>query len=232
MVLIAAFCGSAATAQNNSSIIQNRTHIFHVAPVVGRNISRLTLDSTNHTQGSLAGLSFTYRHKRKHISASTAVMYSSRGAEWKRVHRGQWAETYHWEFYEQLRYIEMPVKLTYIFFSDSTSKFRPKISAGPSFMFLMSAKRTSEYEIPEWLTSSEPTTVSVKDFYKPFDVGVTASIGFNWEFRQRRWLTLEAGYTHGLLDINKKAEITNSVMNRDFYVLAGLDFPIIRKRFR
>jgi hypothetical protein len=232
LILIAAITSLSGRAQNNNSLLQHRTHIFHFAPVVGRNISHLTLDSTQSTDGSLAGVAFTYRHKKKHFSTSISAIYSSRGAQWSMVEPGQYGETYEWDFYEQLRYIEMPLKFTWIFFGDSSSVFRPKVSLGPSFGLLVNARRHSEYEIPEWQTSSEPIITDVKDHYKPFDVGVVGSIGFNWEVRQRRWVTLEAGYTYGLLDINKNPAVTEAVMNRDLFILAGVEFPIIRQRLK
>lgn len=232
LILIAAVFSLGARAQNNNALLQHRTQIFHFAPVVGRNISHLTIDSTQSTTGSLAGISFTYRHKRKHFSTSLSAIYSSRGAEWKQVIPGQYGETYNWEYYEQLRYIEMPLKLTWIFFRDSASVFRPKVSIGPSFGVLVNAKRHSEFEIPEWQTSSEPIIENVRKSYKPFDLGAVASIGFNWEVRYRRWVTFEAGYTYGLLDINKNPALTNAVMNRDLFLLVGLEFPIIRQRLK
>ena len=228
-ILIASLAGLTAHGQD---LLKHKTHIFHLAPVVGRNISSLSLDSTDHISGSLGGLTFTYRHRAKHISASISTIYSSRGAEWNYTVRGQYGETYHWNFYEQLRYIEMPVKISYIFWSDSSQTFRPKISLGSSFAFLASAKRTSEFEIPEWLTSSEPMTENVRSYYKPYDIGAVASIGFNWEFMHRRWLTFETGYTMGLLDINRQESVTQEVKNSDIFILVGLEFPLIKQRFK
>lgn len=231
-ILIALIGSFGARAQNNSSIIQHRTHIFHLAPVMGRDFARLTLDSMDYTQGSVAGVAFTYRHRKKHISVSTSLLYASRGGEYNRVIRGQYGETYHWSHYEQLHYIEMPVKFTYLFFADSSKTFRPKISIGPSFGYLVSAKHVSRYEIPEWFTASEPVMQDVISHYQPFDVGATGSLGFIWEFRQRRWLTFEAGYTYGLTDINKQPTIKQQVMNRDIYAVVGIEFPLIRQRFK
>jgi hypothetical protein len=229
VLLITALAGIPARSQE---IIKHKTHIYHFAPIIGRNVSQLSLDRTEHITGSHAGVAFIYRHRLKHISASVSALYSSRGAQWDRSIRGQYGEVYYWDYYEQLRYIEVPLKLTYIFFSDSGQAFRPKISVGSSFAYLASAKRTSEFEIPEWLTSSEPMTENVLSSYQPFDVGAVASIGFNWEFMHRRWLTVETGYTMGLLDINRQPSITEEVRNSDIFVLVGLEFPLIKQRFK
>lgn len=229
VIIIASLAALPGQAQN---LVKHKTHIFHFAPVIGRNISQLSLDSTEHITGAHGGVTFTYRHRMKHISASVSALYSSRGAQWDRSIRGKHGEVYYWDYYEQLRYIELPVKLTYIFFNDSSSTFRPKISLGSSFAYLTSAKRTSEYEIPEWFTSSEPMMVSVRDFYQPFDIGAVGSIGFNWEFMHRRWLLFEAGYTLGLLDINKQPSITRDIKNKDIFIQVGLEFPLIKQKFR
>lgn len=231
-LLISVLSAATLSAQNNSPIIQHRTHIWHLAPVIGRTVSTLSMDSVDHIDGFSVGASFIYRHKRKHVSTSISALYSSRGADWDRSHRGQYGETYNFYFYEQLRYLEVPLKFTYLFFSDSTAKFRPKISAGGSFMWLLDAKRTSEFKIAEWFTSSEPETVTVMDQYKPFDLGAFASIGFNYEFRHRRIFCLEAGYTHGMLDISKNLVQEKDVMNRNIFIIGGIELPLIRKRFR
>lgn len=108
-----------------------------------------------------------------------------------------------------LTYLRIPLK-GFIFFGDNEGSFRPKIFFGPSFAFLLDANAEVGRE-----------EVGVKDDYNPFDVGVTAGLGFNARIVRSTWFNFDAGYTHGLLDVAQNGDDGG---NRVFTVTAGVAF--------
>lgn len=109
----------------------------------------------------------------------------------------------------RLNYIRIPVKGIY-FFRDLGSSFRPKISLGPSFGFLVGGK--------EEIGSVE---YDAKDRYKSFDLGLLANAGFHYNLVRNMWLHFDINYYNGLLDVSETQEANR---NRSIGVNLGVAF--------
>lgn len=80
----------------------------------------------------------------------------------------------------RLDYLRLPLKGIY-FFRTYEMDFRPKISLGPTFGLLL----------------NDPNTVKAETF----DLGGTVTVGFNYRLIRAVWLSVDASYYHGFLDV-------------------------------
>jgi hypothetical protein len=87
-----------------------------------------------------------------------------------------------------LNYVRVPVKAIF-FFGDVEDDFRPKVSVGPSFGFLVS--ETDPYDAKVW----------------PFDAGVNASLGFNYRLKEAIWLNTDINFYQGLTDVRRESGV-------------------------
>ena len=109
----------------------------------------------------------------KHLGFGIDATYSREGVKF---------ETPEYTSTTELKYVRLPVKVIY-FFRDYDKDFRPKIAIGPTIGFLTNKGDNSAYN----------TT----------DVGVNASLGFNYRLLRAVWLNIDASYYQGLTDIYK-----------------------------
>ena len=134
-----------------------------------------------------AGITMNYS-KWEHIGISGDVLYSMEGGRFK-TNQGS-------EIDVDLNYLRIPVKFAY-FFGDVASNFRPKITIGPSFGFLIA----DDLDIEEG--TSNPN-LSSSENYETFDLGGQGSIGFNYHLGDGRvWLNADAYYYHGFLEVDQ-----------------------------
>lgn len=113
----------------------------------------------------------------------------------------------------RLNYIQVPILATY-FFGRRGSAVRPKIFAGPTFNFLLTAK-------DKYGNNFNPS-VGNKN-YEPFDLGLTFGGGLNYRLKNKMWLNLDVRYGLGLLDVSTDA---NKMMNSSWGLNAGVSFPL------
>lgn len=104
------------------------------------------------------------------------IRYSVEGTKTKMGESGE-RET-------QLQYIRVPLKAM-VFFGNYEDDFRPKLTLGPSFGFLV----------------GESDTYDAKA--NSFDAGINASAGFNYRVRTGMWLNVDANYYQGLTDVRQ-----------------------------
>lgn len=88
----------------------------------------------------------------------------------------------------ELNYLRVPVKAI-VFFRQQEDDFRPKITLGPSFGFLLS--ENDPYDAKAW----------------PFDAGVNASLGFNCRIREAIWINTDVNFYQGLTDVRKESGV-------------------------
>jgi outer membrane protein W len=105
----------------------------------------------------------------------------------------------------QLDYIRVPVKAIY-FFRDYQDDFRPKVTLGPSFGFLV--KESDPFHAKHY----------------PLDFGVNASAGFNYRVASGIWFNFDINYYQGLADVRKDSGYQE--LNGNLGVLAGFAFGI------
>ncbi|WP_343631719.1 porin family protein [Fluviicola sp.] len=146
-----------------------------------------------------AGLIFNYS-SRKHVGFAADVLWSQEGARVK--DQGLQADV-------NFQYIRVPLKFAY-YFGAFEDNFRPKITVGPSMGFLLHA---TSYVM-------DLEKVDVTDNYEKFDVGVNASIGFNWKVATNMWLNTDFNYYTSFLPVY------GSQYNSNFGVQLGLAFGL------
>jgi outer membrane protein W len=124
-----------------------------------------------------------------------------------------------------LNYLRFNVPLIY-FFRDKEDSFRPKIFAGPSLAFLMSAKEKKEIiSAPDNSTIEVDPSSIVTDNYKGTDFGALVGAGFNYKLAEATWLNFDAAYHIGATDIPKDADQSeDAIKNHGFAITAGVGF--------
>lgn len=147
------------------------------------------------------GLALVYSHN-NHVGVGVDLKYSIEGG--KKEFANLTTTT-------RLNYVRIPVKGIY-FFRDYGASFRPKISLGPSFGFLVGGSQ----EI-------ESIKTDAKDIYNSFDVGLLGSAGFHYNLVTNTWLHFDVSYYHGLSDVS---EATEKNKNRNIGVNLGVAFGI------
>ncbi|MES2680494.1 MAG: porin family protein [Bacteroidota bacterium] len=100
-----------------------------------------------------------------------------------------------------LGYVRVPLKAVY-YFNKYENDFRPKVSLGPTLGFLVNEDNTSD-------ASS-------------FDLGANLSAGFNYRLLRAVWLSAEASYYQGFLDVYKENTVTD--LNGNIRANIGLHF--------
>jgi hypothetical protein len=105
----------------------------------------------------------------------------------------------------QYDYLRVPIRAMY-FFGDWGDDFRPKVTLGPSMGFLL--KQESPPYTPE----------------NKFDIGLTATGGFNYRIHDNTWLNFDLGCYHGLKDVVEGTG--QSEKNRNIGVNLGIGFEL------
>lgn len=146
-----------------------------------------------------AGVILNYS-SHKHVGFAADVLWSMEGGRVK--DEGVQSEI-------SMHYIRVPLKFAY-YFGDFEDNFRPKITVGPSMGFLL--KATGHV--------SGLGSVDVTDNYEKFDIGVAASIGFNWKLATNIWLNTDFNYYTAF------TEVSNNQHNSNFGLQLGVAFGL------
>lgn len=179
------------------------TKTFSLGPVVGfghtgiRNTAGIDIFKPSWS----AGLIFNYSSM-KHVGFTADVLWSMEGAR---------VESAADEADLTLQYIRVPLKFAY-YFGEFEDNFRPKITVGPSMGFLLDAVSDTDAE--------GGSKVDVASFYNKFDIGVNASLGFNWKMAENIWLNTDFNYYTGFMTIR------DNQYNSNFGVQLGVAFGI------
>jgi hypothetical protein len=108
----------------------------------------------------------------EHLAIALDLLFSSEGATFR---FNDYTARYHFD------YLRFPLKLVYIF-RKYEKDFRPHLALGPSYGYLLNSSSYSNYA--------------------KVDLGFNASAGFNYRLLRGFWLTMNAGYYQGFIDIN------------------------------
>lgn len=198
MIAAALVTFSAAFSQGEPA---EKTKTFSLGPAIGFGHTgiRNTVGTDIFKPNWSAGVILNYS-SRKHWGFAADVLWSMEGAR---------VESSGIEADLTLQYIRVPLKLAY-YFADFENDFRPKITLGPSLGFLIDA-------------DSDPSTTGSTDvtsFYNKFDIGLNASLGFNWKLATNMWLNTDFNYYTGFTTIR------SNQYNSHFGVQLGLAFGL------
>jgi outer membrane protein W len=147
------------------------------------------------------GVAFVYSHN-NHVGLGIDLKYSIEGGK---------KEFANVDVTTRLNYIRIPVKGIY-FFRDYGASFRPKISLGPSFGFLVGGKQ-----------EAGSVETDAKDLYNSFDIGLLGSVGFHYNLVTNTWLHFDVSYYHGFSDVSDAVEKNK---NRNIGINLGVAFGI------
>jgi hypothetical protein len=173
----------------------------------GANFSTLKDSPGAETLTGLQAGGFLVYSFQEHFGISLDALYSGEGAKYN-------------DQKLRMNYLRLPL-LANIFFGSLGDKYRPKISFGPSFGFLLSAKGKT-------IVGDQSVVMDIdKDNFNTFDFGAIAGAGLNINIGEMKWLNLDARYGIGASDVNKNpAEGAEKVKNSGFSVTAGLAFGL------
>lgn len=144
----------------------------------------------------------------EHFGLAADVMYSLEGGKFKTSGDGTQIDV-------SLHYLRIPLKAAY-FFGDVGNAFRPKITLGPSFGFLIDESTQVE--------GNRPSDSNLTGDHETIDLGGTASIGFNYRIRERIWLNTDAYYYMGLLETDNTEPLHH--YNSNFGLRVGVAFGL------
>jgi hypothetical protein len=122
-------------------------------------------------------------------------------------------------------YVRVPLKVMY-FLGKYGQRVRPKISIGPSLGFLIGGETEIEGTI-----GSVPVTSSykAKDLYKGFDIGLNASVGFNYRLVKYTWFLADINYYNGFSDIRKvQSSNSSKLSNNNLTLNVGVNWGLRR----
>jgi outer membrane protein W len=200
-----------------------KAQTLSVGPKVGVNVTSLSnLDDIKSRAGFTAG-GFLVWSFIENFGVGIDAMYSMEGAKYK-FDFGSGDDQVTIENKLDLNYLRFNVPLTY-FFRLKEDNWRPKIYAGPSIAFLMSAKSKTEIvSAPENSVFEIDENRTVTDDYKGTDFGALVGAGFNYRLAEATWLNIDAAYHIGASEIPKDAEKDDPIKNRGFTFTAGVGF--------
>ncbi|MES2554505.1 MAG: porin family protein [Bacteroidota bacterium] len=178
------------------------TKVLSIGPSVGFGHTgiRNTVGTDLFKPSWSAGLIINYSTS-EHVGFAADVLYSIEGAL---VEDADGMETD-----VTLQYVRVPLKFAY-FFGDFEDNLRPKVTIGPSMGFLIDAESDHETD----------GITDVQASYEPFDLGLNASIGFNWKLAKSIWLNTDLNYYTGI------TEISAGQHNSNFGLKVGLAFGL------
>jgi hypothetical protein len=195
-VLISFLSCSLMHAQNNNTIdppLPAEQSVFSIGPQGGFGHSFIMPFAGAKFQPSWdAGVAMIYSPC-VHWGTELDIRYSVEGAKFKDVENVTSVT--------DLRYIRIPLKAVY-FFRKYEDDFRPKITFGPTVGFLT-----------EQINSRGARST---------DFGVNASLGFHYRLVRAIWLTADANYYQGLLDVY--AATSEKERNANIHLDIGISF--------
>lgn len=190
---VAVFTFSAAFSQDAPT---TDTKIFSIGPTVGfghtgiRNTDEIDQFKAYWNAGIILNYSTS-----EHVGFAANVLWSREGGLVERSSDGIQSDL-------TLQYIRVPLKFAY-FFGEFKNDFRPKVTIGPTFGFLVDAHNDME----------DTGRSDVMDFYEAFDFGMNASLGFNWKLAENMWLNTDLGYYTGFRAIRSNQYNSNFGLN-------------------
>lgn len=183
---------------------EEKTKTFSLGPMIGFSHTGITnVDGQNSKfkPSYAAGLTATYSTV-PHWAFGLDVFYSMEGAAFSNSDS---------ETKVDLHYLRVPLKVGY-YFGDVEDRFRPKITVGPSFGYLIN----SEVDY-----SNQQGSNRVTGSYEGWDLGVNASLGFNYKLADNIWLNTDLGYYYGFIDV-----MGNDNFNTNYGLKVGLAFGL------
>lgn len=199
LIMAAVLLISPAVFSQDAPAETNKT--FSIGPSVGFGHTgiRNTVGTDIFKPSWRAGIILNYS-SRNHVGFAADVLWSLEGSK---------VQDNGFEADLSMHYIRVPLKFAY-YFGDFEDDFRPKITVGPSMGFLLKADG-----YVEGLES-----VDVTDNYEKFDIGVAASIGFNWKLATNIWLNTDFNYYTAF------TSVLNSQYNSNFGLQLGVAFGL------
>lgn len=188
-----------------------RAQYVSLGPSGGIGLSWISLDENGFDQQSHllwnGGVTFVYSTE-SHLGFGADLKFSQEGYKVSYEISGV-----SFENKVNMNYLRLPLRFIY-FFGEYGNAVRPKIFIGPTPGLLLSAQSTTE-----------GTSVDVKDDFNSFDLGIHAGAGVNFRLAERIWLNTDVTYYHGLLDATDDDVSGNeNNFNRNLALNVGLAF--------
>lgn len=167
-----------------------------IGPRVGVNFANVSnVDGSESLTGLAIGLTSTYSFNES-TGLTIDLLYSGEGYSLD-------GNDHH------LNYLQIPI-LFDLFFGEYGDKFRPKVYAGLTPGFLLSAKVNDN---------------KVDDFYNGFNIAIAGGLGFNYRVANRIWLNTDLRAYLGLSDIRQEAP-GDKVANNNIQLSVGLAYGL------
>jgi hypothetical protein len=213
----------AALLVSNFAAVKSQT--LTIGPRVGINISSLSNREDMKAKVGLSAGGFAMYSFVENFGVGIDALYSREGAQYVyEIKDGDDLTRY--KYHDDLNYLRFNIPVTY-FFRKKEDSFRPKIFAGPSLAFLLSAKNKSELisSTGNSNVTIRNSTMTVTDQYKRTDFGALIGAGFNVKLAEAIWFDFDAAYHIGAVDIPKNTlPGADPIHNQGFSLLAGVGF--------
>jgi len=211
-------------------LLMSTSEIFaqqlNAGPKIGINRSNFNNASSASAREDVNFGFFVEYSKWKHWGISGDLLLTGKGAENESVIKNT-NVFQRWNTSTELNYIEIPVQAVFYIHHD-TNAFRPKITFGPTFSFLVDANQRTEYLLINSQENITSYSVTYKDLssrtYNTFDLGASVGTGFNYRIMGDTWINFDVKYNFGLLDIYNSGNI--DIKNRNLSIMLGLGLPL------
>jgi outer membrane protein W len=188
------------------------------------------LDSSVYKPGVMGGLFLEYKGESA-WSFTADFLYAQKGTTFDRSSKNAnntVREKYTNDY--KMNYFELPILFHYNFLSDS-SKFRPRIFAGPSINIRL--KSTNSFNYTKTSLTNDSTLANLdgsEDLafkYSPIDYGAVVGVGFTFAATDKLNIYFDARYSFGLLDIREKiSNSSKAIHNRNAMVMIGVSYSL------
>lgn len=183
-----------------------------LGPRIGMNLSSFADEKEIRKTGPAAGVFVNYTEGSTSIAAELLYSFKGEVNDLNSEVPGSRQST-------ELRYIEMPIQAMYHY--SLSEKFHPKIGAGLYTQFLVQSRTSVMTGVDTVMF--DPIIEESRTGYKPFDLGLIATTGFNFRFWEDTWINADIRYGYGLIDIQKGP---GRVMNSNWAMMVGVAFPL------
>jgi hypothetical protein len=202
---------------------------FSLGPRLGFNLSQIRgMNYSLPRSGWDVGVLAVYKPC-VHTGFSADLLFSSNGSRTKHSNvSGQVKES--WDAYINMNYLRLPL-LYNIYFGKDECLFRPKVFAGVSTGFLLSATQSLKYSKEDNLIIVDSSSdKNISNQFRKLDMGFVIGSGFTYKIADQVFFNLDVRYQYGIQDIRAGQSFnipnTGPLYSNNMSVLFGIAYTL------
>ena len=202
---------------------------FSLGPRLGFNISQIRgMDYSLPRSGWDLGVLAVYKPC-QHTGFSADLLLSSSGSRSRHSNAsGQVKES--WDAYINMNYLRLPL-LYNIYIGKDGCLFRPKVFAGISTGFLLSARQSLKYSKEDNLIIVDSSSdKNISNQFRKLDMGLVAGSGFSYQMNRQVFFNFDVRYQYGIQNMmtarSSNTSNTDPWHSQNIFFLFGVAYSI------